>query len=39
MDNLPLIINRFLSYLPAIIGGILAVYLYRRYKTKEEREK
>jgi len=27
-----------MDYLPAIVGGFLALYLYRRYKSKEENE-
>ena len=36
MDGLPLIISRFLNYVPAITGGFLALYLYRIYKAKKE---
>ena len=36
MDGLPLIISRFLNYVPAITGGLLALYLYRKYQAKKE---
>jgi len=38
MDFLPGIIRFFTDNITAITGGLLAIYLYRRYKNKKENE-
>lgn len=36
MDYIPIIINRLLNNIPAIVGGFLAVYLYWQWKKKKD---
>lgn len=35
MDYIPVIINKFLDNFPAIVGGLLALYIYIQWKKKK----